>query len=90
MSFMLVDDSVIDFDIGIFLYQETLSVESPNEMIDGTSSSNMPLSEHGLTCLSWCDSPFETPRLAIGGYSKRAVIWVQKGFNKWVEVIKLK
>ena len=32
-------------------------------------------SDLGLRCLAWNDSPFESAKLAIGGYSRRAAIW---------------
>mmetsp|Transcript_24116 Transcript_24116/g.33064 ORF Transcript_24116/g.33064 Transcript_24116/m.33064 type:complete len:335 (-) Transcript_24116:88-1092(-) len=31
-------------------------------------------SEHGLNCLAWNDSPFEPAKIAVGGYSRRAVV----------------
>jgi nucleoporin SEH1 len=34
--------------------------------------------------MSWNESPFEPAKLAIGGYSKRAVVWTQIN-SKWVE-----
>ena len=43
-------------------------------------------SEHGLTCLSWSDCPFEVPKLVIGGYSSKAVIWTCDSGSKWREV----
>lgn len=56
-------------------------------MLDANSGEDISgnISEHGLTCLSWCDSPFESPRLAVGGYSKRAVVFVQNN-GKWAQV----
>lgn len=30
--------------------------------------------EHGLTCMSWNESLFEPPKLAVGGYSRRACV----------------
>ncbi len=40
----------------------------------GTSDNKHIASEHGLTCISWNDCPFEPAKLAVGGYSKRAVV----------------
>jgi hypothetical protein len=45
-------------------------------------------SEHGVTCLSWNDCPFESPRLVVGGYSKMAVVW-ECVDNKWRQVLNL-
>jgi len=43
-------------------------------------------SEHGLTCLSWNECPFETEMLAVGGHSKRASILIRsKETGKWFE-----
>ena len=42
-------------------------------------------SEHGLTCLAWNDCLFEPAKLAVGGYSKKAVVWTFDG--KWREVM---
>ena len=33
------------------------------------------ISEHGATCLSWSDCPFEHPKIVVGGYSKAAAVW---------------
>lgn len=43
-------------------------------------------SEHGLTSLSWSDCPFEAPKLVVGGYSSRAVVWTCDSGSKWREV----
>lgn len=53
----------------------------------GASSSK---SEHGLTCLTWNVCPFEPAKLAVGGYSSRAVVLTQDtndngGPTKWRE-----
>lgn len=43
-------------------------------------------SEHGLMCLSWNESPFDTEMIAVGGHSKRAVVLVRsKTTSKWYE-----
>ena len=43
-------------------------------------------SEHGLMCLSWNESPFDTEMIAVGGHSKKAVILVRsKATGKWFE-----
>ena len=42
----------------------------------------------GLTCTSWNDSPFELPRMVIGGESKQASIWKCDNGN-WKEELKL-
>jgi hypothetical protein len=36
-------------------------------------------SEHGLTCISWNDCPFEPAKLAVGGYSKVARVYTLEG-----------
>lgn len=64
-----------------FRVEDTTTIlDNQEKTIDGSI-----ISEHGLTCLSWNDSQFELPRLAVGGYSKRAVVWVLKN-GKWIEV----
>ena len=47
-------------------------------------------SEHGLTCLSWNDCPFEVPKLVVGGYSSKAVVWTCDSGTKWREVFENK
>ncbi len=41
----------------------------------GEATGRPPYSEHGLSSLAWNDCPFEPGRLAVGGYSKRVVIY---------------
>lgn len=45
--------------------------------------------EHGVTCISWNESPFEPPKLAVGSYSKKASVWTSDatagGNGKWRE-----
>lgn len=41
---------------------------------------------HGLTCVSWNECPFEPFKLAVGGYSKRAVVLSIQG-NTLKEVL---
>lgn len=38
--------------------------------------------EHGATCLSWSDCPFEHPKLAVGGFSKTACVWTYEE-SRW-------
>jgi len=45
-------------------------------------------SEHGLTCLSWNECPFEPAKIAVGGYSKRAVVLTLDN-GRWREECKL-
>ncbi len=40
----------------------------------GSAETKNISSEHGLTCISWNDCPFEPAKLAVGGHSKRAVV----------------
>lgn len=42
-------------------------------------------SEHGLTCLSWNDCPFEPAKLVVGGYSSKAAVWTSDNGSKWRE-----
>ena len=44
----------------------------------------MGKSEHGLTCISWNTCPFEPAKIAVGGYSTRAVVLTLEN-NKWKE-----
>lgn len=44
------------------------------EDTSGTVKKGTNVSEHGLTCISWNDCPFEPAKLAVGGYSRRAVV----------------
>eukprot|EP01035_Chromulina_nebulosa_P034084 gene34084-45694_t len=39
-------------------------------LVDGPDSIRL---EHGLTCLAWNDNPFEPAKIAVGGFSRRAV-----------------
>jgi nucleoporin SEH1 len=73
------------FSLSFWQMQDPIHVE--DVMLDANSGEDVSgnISEHGLTCLSWCDSPFESPRLAVGGYSKRAVVFVQNN-GKWTQV----
>eukprot|EP00605_Chrysophyceae_sp_TOSAG23-4_P002705 GSChrysophyteH1.ASY1.ANO1.2983.1 assembled CDS len=41
-------------------------------------------SEHGLNCISWNSCPFEPAKIAVGGYSTRAVVLTLID-NKWKE-----
>lgn len=71
------------FSLTYWQIQDSFRVEntvpvSPNPQTDSSYS------EHGLTCLSWNESPFEPPMIAIGGYSRRAVVWTQQN-SKWIE-----
>ena len=49
------------------------TVDSP-PMDQDTKQLEMSQSEHGLTCLSWNSCQFEPAKLAVGGYSSRAVV----------------
>ena len=45
-------------------------------------------SEHGLTCLAWNESQFEPIKIAVGGYSRRAVVLaIDKNHVKEVDFI---
>lgn len=43
------------------------------------------VSEHGATCLSWSDCPFEHPKIVVGGYSKSAAVWTLED-SRWQKV----
>jgi WD40 repeat protein len=71
----------------------TSSSSSSSSSSSTTTTSNNK-SEHGLTCLSWNVCPFEPAKLAVGGYSCRAVVLTQESAdngggggssNKWRE-----
>lgn len=73
-------------------YQHTLQVEE-TVVADGSMSLSARHSEHGLTCLCWSDCVFERPRLAVGGFSRRAVVWIfddtAGSTGKWREELEL-
>jgi nucleoporin SEH1 len=78
------------FSLNSWIMQHTLQVEE-TVMPDGATTLSNLHSEHGLTCLAWSDCVFEQPRIAVGGYSRRAVVWVLDGSSgggtgKWREV----
>jgi nucleoporin SEH1 len=51
-----------------------------------TETSILRQSEHGLTCLSWNDCPFEPAKIAVGGFSRFAAIWTcDQKTGKWKE-----
>jgi nucleoporin SEH1 len=41
--------------------------------------------EHGITCISWNESPFESAKIAVGTYSKIASVWTCDTGSKWRE-----
>jgi nucleoporin SEH1 len=51
------------------------------EDTQSSSSASSSTSEHGLTCLAWCDCPFEPAKIAVGGYSRRAVVFTLERNN---------
>jgi hypothetical protein len=42
-------------------------------------------SEHGITSISWNESPFEPAKMAVGTYSKIASVWTCDVGSKWRE-----
>jgi hypothetical protein len=40
---------------------------------------------NGVTSISWNDSPFEPPKLVVGGYSKMATVWSCNN-GRWLKV----
>ena len=80
------------FNLSMWQLELSIQVEqTPGAGVNVTGSSNK--SEHGLTCLSWNVCPFEPAKIAVGGYSMRAVVLTQEaqagrvgsGGNKWRE-----
>lgn len=67
------------FNLNIWTLQDTLKIYQ----IENGAGSDCDSSEHGLTCCSWNDSPFEPAKLALGGYAKRLSIWTCDSANKW-------
>ena len=67
------------FNLNIWTLQDTLKIYPVENVAGGDSES----SEHGLTCCSWNDSPFEPAKLVLGGYAKRVSIWTCDSANKW-------
>lgn len=49
-----------------------------------SSSGEKATSEHGLTCLAWNGSPFDTEMIAVGGHSRRVAVMMRRE-GKWVE-----
>lgn len=41
--------------------------------------------EHGITSISWNESPFEPAKMAVGTYSKIASVWTCDVGSKWRE-----
>jgi nucleoporin SEH1 len=70
---------------------DTLEVENTIGVLPQESGgSSSRFSSHGLTCLSWNDCPFELAKLAVGGYSKHAVVWsCDRKTGRWVEEVDL-
>ena len=56
----------------IYLYSNLFTYLSFQReyLVDGPDSIRL---EHGLTCLAWNDNPFEPAKIAVGGFSRRAV-----------------
>lgn len=71
--------------------EETTSEKGNTELASGVQSVvhqgiSGKESEHGLTCLSWNECPFDTDMIAVGGHSKRAIILIRsKETGKWFE-----
>lgn len=59
--------------------------------MENATPSTSTESEHGLTCISWDDCPFEPPKFAVGGYSKRVSVWTADNSSgaasKWRQVL---
>jgi hypothetical protein len=51
-----------------------LNNPNPSQLL----SSKYP-SEHGLTCLGWNDCQFEPPRIVVGGFSRKAIVFRIEG-----------
>jgi len=55
-----------------------------NNTTQASSADVMGKSEQGLTCVSWNTCPFEPAKIAVGGYSSRAVV-LSLEESKWTE-----
>ena len=79
------------FSLNMWQLEQSIQVEqTPGAGASTAGSSNK--SEHGLTCISWNVCPFEPAKIAVGGYSMRAVVLTQDnqtgvggGSSKWRE-----
>ena len=73
------------------LLQYSLQVEDTVVTDGNPSAISHRHSEHGLTSIAWSDCVFEPAKIAVGGYSRRAVVWTFDGntgsTGKWREVM---
>eukprot|EP01041_Mallomonas_annulata_P012857 gene12857-27109_t len=65
------------FALNFWPLQSSFQAEVPN----GTGRELE--SEHGITSLAWNECPFEPPKIVVGGFSKKAVIWACDTGGKW-------
>lgn len=77
-GYLRIFEAVDVFDMNKWEMPIEYQVEDTNLAETGTGSNegkaSRTTSEHGLTCVSWNDCPFEAAKLAVGGYSKKVVV----------------
>jgi len=77
------------FSLSYWQLVDTIQVEDTTGLMSemgSTETSILRQSEHGLTCLSWNDCPFEPAKIAVGGFSRFAAIWTcDQKTGKWKE-----
>jgi hypothetical protein len=65
------DDDNVDDDAYLqieYLVEDTASSTSTADRKESSS-------EHGLTCCSWNDCPFESDKIAVGVYTRHGMRW---------------
>lgn len=79
------------FSLNMWQLEQSIEVEQTVPVpLSSQTAAGSSKSEHGLTCLTWNVCPFEPAKLAVGGYSSRAVVLTQDsndagGPTKWRE-----
>jgi nucleoporin SEH1 len=93
-GFVRIYEATDVFSLNYWQLTHTFQVENTT-ISDVTQQSGNPLrqSEHGITCLAWNECVFEPAKIAVGGYSRKAVVWTfdasQEGPSKWREECEL-
>jgi len=77
------------FSLSYWQLVDTIQVEDTTGLMSEmgvAETSILRQSEHGLTCLSWNDCPFEPAKIAVGGFSRFAAVWTcDQKTGKWKE-----
>ena len=77
------------FSLSYWQLVDTIQVEDTTGLMSemgSTETSILKQSEHGLTCLSWNECPFEPAKIAVGGFSRFAAVWTcDQKTGKWKE-----